>query len=90
MTRLSNAFKPRQMDVPGPRRFTAGRTYILVAVVLAGLALIGTGLVFPYLSKGEKMRMARDSSSEPRARLEIPPLDAAAPAEVETATFALG
>jgi hypothetical protein len=68
-----------------------GRAPILVSMVLAGLALIGLWLVVPALRKGDKVEiLARESPSEWAGQHAIPAIDAAAPADFKTATFALG
>ena len=67
----------------------AGRAWVLYSVVLAGLVLIGLWIAFPTLHKAEQMRIPT-SPSEPATRLAVPPIDAAAPKDIQTATFALG
>jgi hypothetical protein len=68
----------------------AGRALVLVSIVFAGLALIGLGLVVPSLRKRDKLGIWADNQNEPAGRGAIPAIDAAAPADVKTATFALG
>jgi hypothetical protein len=68
-----------------------GRALILVSMVLAGLASIGLWLVVPALRKGDKVEiLARESPSEWTGKRAIPAIDAAAPVDLKTATFALG
>jgi hypothetical protein len=78
-------------NVPGGQTASgAGRTLVLVSITLAGLALIGLGLVIPSLHKRDKVGMSADNLNELAGRRAIPAIDAAVPADVKTATFALG
>ena len=70
---------------------------IAAAIVLSGLLLVALGFIIPALgcslsasSKGDVNTTGGDRSQAPMSRPAIPPIDAAAPAEFETATFALG
>jgi hypothetical protein len=60
---------------------------VLVAAGIAAVILWG-GKLFANTTTHQDQAVAADSASDPRAA--IPPIDAAAPAETETATFALG
>ncbi len=61
-------------------------------IVLGVLALGLVGGLFLLLNptEGDKDKMTTTATTGPVAETTIPPLDAAAPTEVETATFALG
>jgi multisubunit Na+/H+ antiporter MnhC subunit len=57
-------------------------TAVVIAVVLGGLGL------FVVVTKGQDRMTLETTRAATEARL--PPMDAAAPAQTETATFALG
>ena len=69
----------------------ARRITIIAAVVSAGLLLAGLGFTLPSLTKKAAVKASEeDLAQEPMNRPAIPPIDAAAPTNVKTATFALG
>ena len=60
---------------------------VVAGICVAGLALGGLSLFAGSSGKGDTLAAApMDSLSEAT----IPPMDAAAPAKIETATFAMG
>ena len=74
-----------------PGAAAARRTTILAAVVSAGLLLVGLGFTLPSLRKKAAVKAPEeDLAQESMNRPAIPPIDAAAPTGVKTATFALG
>ena len=74
-----------------PGATAARRASIVAAIVSAGLLLVGLGFTLPSLTKKAAVKAPEeDLAQEPMNRPAIPPLDAAAPTDVKTATFALG
>jgi len=62
------------------------RRIVMVGAGVVGLVLAGLGIFFGLTRERNTMTQTMDAA--PRAAL--PPIDAAAPVETETATFALG
>jgi hypothetical protein len=60
---------------------------VIVSAGVVGLALGGTDLLYGSAREEEWVPTA---TLEPTRQASIPPIDATAPAEVKTATFALG
>jgi hypothetical protein len=69
------------------RSMVSGHLTVVLAVCLAGLLLGGLG-IFYALADDEKAGVAM--TPRPAHRAAIPPIDAQAPTEIETASFALG
>jgi hypothetical protein len=61
------------------------RRTVMVGAGVVGLVLAGLGI---YFGLTRRNMLTQTRSTAPRAAL--PPIDAAAPVETETATFALG
>ena len=68
------------------RGVAPARGAVAVAAGVVGLVLAGLGIFFGLTR--ERNTMTQTTDAVPRAA--IPPIDAAAPVETETATFALG
>jgi hypothetical protein len=67
------------------------RTTLFIAIVLAGLVLLAVGLTFPSLwRKARTEATDMDLVQQATSQRAVPPIDAAAPSDFETATFALG
>ena len=72
------------------RRSARGRAWVLFSFVLAGLVLAGLGLAMPFLRRRDAVDMTQQFPEEQAFRPEVPPIDTAVWADVQTATFALG
>jgi hypothetical protein len=62
----------------------------MVVIGVLALGLVGGLFLLLNPTEGDENRMTTTVTTDPVAETTIPPIDATAPTEVETATFALG
>ena len=70
-----------------PEKATLTRRIMIVGGLTLVIAVVGSGIYLSAAGRGDMLAMDQTS---PTFKGGIPPIDAAAPTNLETATFALG